>query len=58
MRQTNQGRVRRYFAANAVHQPLGLIAPETMSQVPKAFAELPGWKNRQPEHLEEPLGCV
>jgi hypothetical protein len=32
---------RRYFFENAVHQPLGLIDPSTMLQVPFAVAELP-----------------
>ncbi len=48
----------RYFFEKAVHQPLGLIDPSTMLQVPLAVAELPGLKNLHCEHCCPWLGVL
>jgi len=45
-----------YFFEYAVHQPLGLIEPATIWQVPINLAVFPGMKNLQLEHLAVPLG--
>lgn len=45
-----------YFFAQATHQPLGLIDPETIWQEPFALAFFPLTKNRQPLHFCVPFG--
>lgn len=41
-----------------MHQPLGLIVPSTILQVPLAVALFPGMKNVQFEHFLLPLGLL